>query len=256
MSRRILILTSFVLVSGFESGNADTLRLKIGAKVQGTLISANSNEVRFDGADSGPKTYALSDVEGIDFAPLSSAPQAAAPKNANADKARAATAGVVVPAGTEITVRTIDTIQGSASGAGQRYSASIDDPVVVNNEVVIPRGANCSVEVVKLESGEEVDVKLYDVSIGGKSYATATEYAVVKAQGTSKSRKAMRRGIGLGALGAGIGALAGGGEAAAIGAAVGGGVGAVSASTAKGKQINIPAETTLSFKLKSPLPLN
>ena len=162
----------------------------------------------------------------------------------------------MIPAGTEITVRTIDSIQGTATGAGQRYKASVDDPIVVNNQVVIPRGTNCTIEVVALESGKDVELRLYDISVGGKSYATASEFAVVKAEGTSKKRKAARRGVGLGALGAGIGAIAGGGEAAAIGAIVGGSVGAVSAAGAKGKQIDVAPETLLSFKLKSPLPLN
>jgi hypothetical protein len=132
----------------------------------------------------------------------------------------------------------------------------VDDPIVVGDQVVIPRGANCTIQVVALENGKDVDLSLYDISIQGRSYQTASEYAVVKAEGTSKGKKAARRGIGLGAIGAGIGALAGGGSGAAIGAAVGGGVGAVSATASKGKQINIPSETRLAFKLKQPLPLN
>ncbi|HYI97406.1 MAG TPA: hypothetical protein VEX68_27965 [Bryobacteraceae bacterium] len=201
------------------------------------------------------RTYGMAEVDGIDFAPLPPArPAQVAPATS---PTRAETSpSIVIPAGTEISVRTIDSIEGTASGAGQRYKASIDDPVVVNDQVVIPRGTDCTIEVVALDSGKEVELRLYDVSVGGKSYATASEFAVVKAEGTSKGRKAARRGVGLGALGAGIGALAGGGEAAAIGAIVGGSVGAASAAGSKGKQINIPPETKLSFKLKSPLPLN
>jgi hypothetical protein len=60
----------------------------------------------------------------------------------------------------------------------------------------------------------------------------------------------------LGALGAGIGALAGGGKGAAIGAVAGGTVGAVSAAGAKGKQLNVPTETRLIFSLAAPLPMN
>jgi hypothetical protein len=107
-----------------------------------------------------------------------------------------------------------------------------------------------------MESGEGVNLKLYDVSLGGKNFATASDYAEVKATGTSKGKKAARRGVGLGALGAGIGAIAGGGQGAAIGAVVGGGAGAISGAAAKGKQINVPSETRLAFTLKSPLPLD
>jgi hypothetical protein len=65
----------------------------------------------------------------------------------------------------------------------------------------------------------------------------------------------VKRGVGLGAVGAGIGAIAGGGEGAAIGAAVGATVGAVSAAGAKGKQLNVQAETRLLFSLQAPIPL-
>jgi hypothetical protein len=99
-------------------------------------------------------------------------------------------------------------------------------------------------------------LRLRDINVGGKVYSTSTEYADIDATGTSKTKKAVRRGIGLGAVGAGIGALAGGGSGAAIGAVVGGGVGAISAAGAKGKQINVPSEARLIFALKAPLPMN
>ena len=253
MLTRNTILTAALWLSVSQSVTADLLRLKSGSGVQGTLISADANGIRFETVRGETRTYRIADVDGVDFAPLPPPPPPPAPSNVSA---AAAAPSVVVPAGTEITVRTIDSIQGSATGAGQRYKASIDDPIVVNNQVVIPRGTNCTIEVVALESGKDVQLRLYDVSVGGKSYATASDFAVVKAEGTSKKRKAARRGVGLGALGAGIGAIAGGGEAAAIGAVVGGSVGAVSAAGAKGKQIDVAPETLLSFKLKSPLPLN
>ena len=99
-------------------------------------------------------------------------------------------------------------------------------------------------------------LRLRDINVAGKAYGTSTEYAEVEATGTSKKKKAVRRGVGLGAVGAGIGAIAGGGSGAAIGAAVGAGVGAVSAAGAKGKQINVPSESRLIFALKAPVPLN
>jgi hypothetical protein len=150
----------------------------------------------------------------------------------------------------------IDSITGTATASSQRYRASIDDPITLGDRVVISRGANCTVQVVKLAQGEELSLKLYEIVIGGKNYAANTDYAVVKAEGTSKTKKAVRRGVGLGAAGALVGAAAGGGQGAAIGAVVGGGVGAASAAAAKGKQLNVATETRLSFRLDAPLPLN
>ncbi len=226
---------------------ADVLRLKQGPSTQGTLVTANSQQIIFLGVDGAQQTVPIQRVAGIDFAPLP--PQAPPPT-------RAATAAVVVPVGTQISVRLIDSIDGQTTATGQRFRASIDDPVAVGDRVVIPRGAECTVQVVQVEGGKDLDLKLHDLTIGGKNYPVASNYAVVQAQGTGKGRKAMRRGIGLGAMGAGIGALAGGGEGAAIGAMVGGGVGAISAAKAKGKQISVPSETRLSFSLKSPLPIS
>jgi hypothetical protein len=150
----------------------------------------------------------------------------------------------------------IDSIDGKTANAGARYRASIDDPVAVGSVVAIPGGTNCTVEVVAAKSGEGMALRLRDVSLHGKMYQTSTQYAEIAATGTSKTKKAVRRGVGLGAIGAGIGALAGGGTGAAIGAAVGGGVGVTSAAMAKGKQLNVPSETRLIFSLTAPLPLN
>ncbi len=162
---------------------------------------------------------------------------------------------VTVPAGTQITVRMIDNVDSATTGASQQYRGSIDDPVAVGDQVLIPRGANCTVQVVKVKGTNEMALRLYDISIGGRVYDTSSDYAQLKAEGSSKKSKAVKRGVGLGALGAGVGALAGGGKGAGIGAAIGGGVGAISAAAAKGPHLKVPAESRLTFTLKSPLPM-
>lgn len=188
------------------------------------------------------------------FSPLGAAAPGLAPDPPQTAEAPASPK-VTVPTGTQITVRMIDSIDSAVTGAGQHYRASIDDPVAIGDQVAIPRGANCTVQVVKVQGTNEMALKLHDISIGGRVYDTATDYAQLKAEGSSKKSKAVKRGVGLGALGAGVGALAGGGKGAAIGAAVGGGVGAVSAAAAKGPHLKVPAETRLTFALKSPLPM-
>ncbi len=178
---------------------------------------------------------------------------AAALSGAEASAARAA--AITIPAGTQITVRTIDAINGKTATPGARYQASIDEPVLVGSEVAIPAGAACTIEVVNVQSGQGMALRLRQIEVGGKVYGTSTEYANVAAQGTSKKKKAARRGVGLGALGAGVGAIAGGGTGAAIGAAVGGGAGAATAIGAQGKQLDVPSETRLIFALTAPLPM-
>jgi hypothetical protein len=248
MNAKINLLLGVILLTAGAS-HADVLKLKQGGGVQGVLVGANSQEIVFMGTDGAETTYPLGAVSGIDFAPLPPAPPPPRSPAAPADV-------LTVPAGTHITVRMIDAINGKTAQAGARYRASIDEPVGVGSLIAVPRGANCIIEVVNIQSGEGMALRMRQIDIGGKAYSTSTAYADIEAQGTSKNKSAAKRGVGLGALGAGIGALAGGGKGAAIGAVVGGGVGAASAVGAKGKQINVPTESRLIFSLQAPLPMN
>lgn len=179
-----------VLAAGLQ---ADVLKLKNSPAVEGTLISANSRELSFLGMDGAVKTYPIDAIAGVDFAPLT------------------ASGVTTIPAGTRMIVRTIDSVDGNTAKPGARYRASIDEPVMMGSQTAIPRGANCTLEVVAVRQGEELALRLRDVNVGGKLYSTSTEFAEVEATGTTKSQKAVRRGIGLGAVGAGVGAIAGGG---------------------------------------------
>jgi hypothetical protein len=166
-----------------------------------------------------------------------------------------ATHAANVPAGTQISIRLIDSIDSTKTKAGERFRCSVDDPVVVGNTVVIKRGDPCTLQIVEAEANKEVAIKLYDVTVNGKAHDVAAGYATLEAQGTSKKKKGARRGLVLGGAGAGIGALAGGGTGAAIGAVAGVGLGAISGAAAKGKSLNVPSETRMNFELRAPLPL-
>lgn len=241
MKTRINLVFGIMLLAAGLS-QADVLKLKQGGRVQGVLVDANSSEIIFLGTDGHQKTYPIGAVSGIDFAPLPPPP--------------APPAALTIPVGTQITVRTIDAIDGKTGKPGATYRATIDDPVGVGSQTAIPSGANCTIEVVSVQSGQEMALRLKEINVAGKSYSTSTEYAKVDATGTSKTKKAVRRGVGLGAVGAGIGAIAGGGKGAAIGAVAGGTVGAISAAGAQGKQLNVPSESRLIFALKAPVPMH
>src|SRR5262245_12268789 len=167
-------------------------------------------------------------------------------------------ASVVVPAGTEITVALIDGINTDYTGAGERFRATIDDPVVVDNQVVIPRGAAATVQVVQVQhagsikGSESVSIRLYDITVKGKRDEVASDYAKVSGQG--KGEKTAKRSVGLGVAGALVGAVAGGGKGAAIGATVGATSG-LAISAAKGSKLQVPPESRLAFVLRSPLPM-
>jgi len=263
-----LLLTSSVLT-------ADTLRLKNGAQASGTYLGGDTRQVKFLEADGRTKTYNVSELEGIDFtagessavaAPVAASPSFSAPAaSAPPAAARAVTpppapaTSVTIPAGTTITVRMIDSIDTDVTGAGERFRASIDDPVVVDGQVIIPRNADATVQVMRVEQGgrisgsDEVALKLYDVTVGGRPYEVATEYAEVKGEGQGK-RTAKTTAVTTG-VGAALGAILGGGKGAAIGAGAGAATG-VAVSAARGKTLRIPSETRLDFELRAPLPVN
>lgn len=165
-------------------------------------------------------------------------------------------AEVVVPAGTTVVVRLIDSIDSNRTGPGERFRASVDDPIVVGTVVAVPRGADATVQVMTADANKSLGIKLYDITVDGKAYDVASEYAMIQAGGSGKTKKGAKRGIGLGALGAGVGAIAGGGKGAAIGAVSGVGLGALSGATSKGKHLYVPSESRLSFQLRAPVNLN
>jgi hypothetical protein len=158
-----------------------------------------------------------------------------------------------LPAGTEIVVRLIDGIDSTKTGAGERFRASIDDPVILGDRVVIPRNADATVQIIKADKSSELSIKLYDVTVNGRIIDVVSNYAQVQAPG--KGSKYAKRSVGLGALGAAVGGIAGGGKGAAIGAVSGAGLGAATVA-ASGSKVQLPTETRLSFQLRAPLPLN
>ncbi len=164
---------------------------------------------------------------------------------------------VTVPANTIVTIRTIDSIDSKTNQAGQVFKASLDAPIVVDNKVIVPSGADAYVRLVDAKSAgrvtgrSELGLELNSIVIQGKTYNVVS--SDVKQTGKSRGKQSAERIGGGAALGALIGAVAGGGKGAAIGAAVGGGAGTGVQVFTKGQQVKIPSETRLDFTLQQPL---
>jgi hypothetical protein len=169
------------------------------------------------------------------------------------DPSRPPTA-LVVPQGTTINVRLTESIDVDMTTAGAIFKARVDDPVSVDDCIVIPREAAAVVQAVKVaQSGafkgsDQISIKLNSVSVGGRVYHVATEYATAEGKGEGKrTARKVGGGAGLGAL---FGGLVGGGEGVAIGAVVGGLAGTAVAASGE-EHLRLPAETRLQFKLLS-----
>lgn len=163
---------------------------------------------------------------------------------------------VTVPIGTIVTVRTIDGIDSSKNQAGQIFRASLDAPIVVNDKVIVPTGADAYLKLASASSAghiagrSELTVELSSVVFQGRTYNVVS--SDVKQSGASRGKNTAAKVGGGAALGALIGAIAGGGKGAAIGAAVGGGAGTGVQIFTKGQQVKIPSETRLDFTLQQP----
>jgi hypothetical protein len=185
-------------------------------------------------------------------------------KSAAAEKtmapARAAKAEVkplVIPEGTSITIRTATALSSESSEAGETFAASLEQPIELSGNVVAAKGADVTGKVVdakkkgKIKGEARLQLTLTSLTIKGQPYSIHTTMTKQVSQGKGK-RTAVATGGGAG-LGAIIGGIAGGGKGAAIGALVGGGAGLAGGALTGNKQIELPAETVLTFKLDEPI---
>ena len=164
---------------------------------------------------------------------------------------------VTLPAGTVLTVRLAGTVGSKTSNAGDHFNATMVTPVEAGDKVALPKGADVQGKVVdakpqgRFKGGASLSLRLESVTISGDAYDIKTSSVSRYQKGKGKHSAAMiGGGAGGGAL---IGALAGGGKGALIGAALGAGAGTAGAAYTGEKEIVLPAESTLSFKLTEPV---
>jgi hypothetical protein len=230
--------------------SADTLTLRSGRVITGQYLGGDARHIRMAVGDR-VDTFNVEDVGDLQFG--GDASQAPAPLPPPAPGPPPVT-GVQIPTGTPITVRMIDSVDSNQAHLGQTFRASVDEPVLMNDQTVIPRGADALVKLVedqqsgKFEGKTILTLALTDITINGQTIDTTTG-DVTKASSSRGARSAKVVG-GATVLGAIIGALAGGGRGAAIGAASGAAVGAGAQVITKGQQVKIPSETRLNFTLQ------
>lgn len=174
---------------------------------------------------------------------------------ANSTKPTGATvpAVLIVPAGTSITVRLQDSVSSRYSVPGQHFDAVLDQPIVVDDRVVVPAGSPVTGHVTsaqrsgRLRHPGELGLTLDSVTVGERHLALATSNIVVRGSSHKKRNLAwIGGGTGGGAL---IGALAAGGKGALIGSGIGAAAGTTTAFFTGKKDVGFSAERRLRFRL-------
>jgi hypothetical protein len=257
--------------------SADTLVMRNGATVQGTYVGGDARQVRMD-QNGAVRSYDIGQVQSVIFSdsgyqPSPPPPTASYPargtrgdySNANGANYPAPaplppqTAGITIPADTSLTIRMIDSVNSDTSRLGETFRASLAEPIYVSGQEVVPRGADVATRLVtdqqsgKIEGRTVLTLALSTITINGRTVDVTS--SDVKTESTSRGNRSAGVIGGTAALGAIIGAVAGGGKGAAIGAGSGAVVGTGAEVLTSGQKVKIPSETRLTFRLQNPVQL-
>jgi len=164
---------------------------------------------------------------------------------------------VAIPDGTVLQVRMVDSVDSASNQLGDRFRATLDAPITIEDKVIVPQGADIEGRVAELKGAGRfagkpaIALELTALSVNGRRYALHTNQ--YSREGSSRGTNTAEKVGGGAALGAIIGAIAGGGKGAAIGGVVGAGAGGGVQAASKAPQIHVPSESLLSFTLQNPI---
>jgi hypothetical protein len=164
---------------------------------------------------------------------------------------------VMVPAGTSFQVRLMDSLSSETAQPNQSFRGTLNSEVMVNDQTVIPAGADVEGQVVDVHPATHytgqamLALQVTRIRYNGATYNVVTDQWTRKAEARGKST-ATKVGTGA-AIGAVLGGIFGGGKGAAIGATAGAGAGAGANTITKGKPVELGPESLLSFRLESPV---
>jgi len=161
---------------------------------------------------------------------------------------------ISLPAGTQISVRLDQDLSSKTSQQGDHFTASVSEDVRVGGKVILEKGSRADGIVAeakalgKIKGGAMLSLRLDRIQTryGGYMVSTSTIDRAEKGKG---KRTAEFAGGGA-ALGALIGGLAGHGKGALIGGLAGAGAGTAGSAFTDNHQIELPAETLLTFRLE------
>jgi len=274
----ILIPALLIPVGLLAQGPTQTLQLRNGRQITGRMLSSDGRDITFRERDGDTRHFNYEEVQSITFNDVRDYDQRGQNRDYDRDRrdqaypppppppppppqAYSRPGGypnqgyLSVPAGTEVSIRSDETIDSRDPSDSRSYGGQVARDVVdVNGNVVIPRGSEARL-IVRNIGNNQIALDLQSVTVNGQRYTLDTDQLEKGRDGLGTNRRTGQYVGGGAALGAIIGAIAGGGKGAAIGAVAGGAAGAGAQVATRGDHVSVPAETVLNFRLESPLNL-
>jgi hypothetical protein len=215
--------------------------------------------------DAPPRpTYAPQDADKPPYShdrPRQNAPDGPYRRSQPPQPSQAVPGTLTVPAGTVLLIRTNDLLSTDRDQVGDQFTATLDQPLIVNGWVIARRGQTIIGQVKdvrkagRVKGTSELGVELTDITIvDGRQLPILTELWKGSG-GTSHGQDAATIGTTTG-LGAAIGAAADWGTGAAIGAGAGAAAGIAAVLLTRGRPTVVPPETQLSFRLVDPVTID
>jgi len=170
-----------------------------------------------------------------------------------AEAAAAQPAAIRIPSGTTMSVRLLSTITSSTAKAGGEFDAELAAPLLVDGQTAFEKGARVRGRVVAAQgSGRLHNPGFLRLTLDAVRDPAGNWERVrttsISAKGESHKKRNAALIAGGSAVGAAIGAIAGGGKGAAIGAASGAGAGTAGAYATGKKEATFAAERVLRFQ--------
>jgi hypothetical protein len=257
--RRIVIAAamSLLVVSLASVAVADTLVMRDGSRVEGTLVSFAGRTITFRHADGSSHRYPTSQVGSLEFFSADRTNTRTARNTRPADIRR-----LEIPAGTELVVRTGETIDSRNAGDDRTFSAILERAVMdESGRVLVPASSSAQLVIRNVSSGgttgsPELLLDIQSITVDGRKYlVSTTDLARDSDTGIGTNTRTAATIGGGAAVGTIIGAVAGGGKGAVIGGLIGAAGGAATQVLTKGHDVKVPTETVLKFRLDQPVTL-
>ena len=247
---------SLCMVSLAAIASADTLILRDGTRVPGSVVSVAARTITFEDTNRASRVATT----------WTRSMRSNSRRRVNATAA-VGTSGSnrrfeMLPSGTELTVRTSEDIDSSTAVVDQTFSAIVERDILGrvgqrHHPRRFPRGTRRARDLFRWNDGQPRHGARHAIDDGQRATVSREHGDLKKDTGTGigKNKRTAETVGGGAALGTIIGAIAGGAKGAAIGVLVGAAGGAGVQVLNKGKDVRVPAETLLTFRLDKPVSL-